>query len=125
MAFSLHDTVLDAPAGVIDNATALHIVSGVAPTTRAAVISQNLADVVVAPADFTVADHATSGRQVTVAAKSGVTVDVSGTATHYCLIDATNLLAMTEVDPVSPALTAGSTVNIPAVVFSFADPVAA
>lgn len=122
MAFLLHDTVLDAPAAVIDNATALHICSGT-PTDRATAVSQSLADVAVAPGDFTSANHATSGRQVTVAVKNGVTVDVTGTAAHYCLVDATTLLAMTEVDPASPGLTSGSTVNIPAVVFSFADPV--
>lgn len=122
MAAFISDTALDAALGVIDNATALHICSGTAPADRAAVISASLADVAVDAGDFTLADHATSGRQVTVAAQSGVTVDVSGTPTYYCLIDGTNILAYTEVNPSSPNLTSGSTVDIPAVIFSVADP---
>jgi hypothetical protein len=123
VAFFFNDTALDALLGVIDGANALHICSGTAPANRAAVISASLADVAVDAGDFTLADHATSGRQVTVAAQTGVAVDVSGTPTYYCLIDGTNILAYTEVNPASPNLTSGSTVDIPAVVFSVADPV--
>lgn len=124
MAFFYNDTALDALLGVIDNANALYIIKGTAPADRAAVVGSNaLADVTLSGGDFTLANHATSGRQVTVAAKSGVTVDASGTPSYYCLIDGTNLLAYTEVNPSSPDLTSGSTVDIPAVIFSVADPV--
>lgn len=122
MAALFDDTVLNAALDTIDNGNALHICSGAQPANRAAVISQSLADTTLASGDFTDADHPTSGRQVTVAAKSAVAVDVTGTPTFYCVVDATLLLAMTEVDPASPSLTSGSTVDIPAVVFSVADP---
>lgn len=116
------DSVLDAALDKIATATALHICSGT-PTTRAAVLSASLATVSVASGDFTKANGTTDGRKVTVAAKSGVSVTASGTAAHYCLIDASVLLARTEVDASSPALTSGSTTDIPAVAFEVGDPV--
>lgn len=123
MAALYDNSVLDAALNVIkSNSTALHICSG-APTDHASVLTLSLADVAVASTDFTgPADHATSGRQVVVAAKADVPVDVSGTPAHYALISGTVLLAMTEVNPSSPDLTAGSTVDIPTVNFSIADP---
>lgn len=115
------DSVLDAALDKIATATALHICSGT-PTTRAEAITNSLATVAVAGGDFTKANGTTDGRKVTVAAKSGVSVTTSGTAAHYCLIDASVLLARTEVDPASPALTSGSTTGIPAVAFELGDP---
>lgn len=116
-----HDTVLDAALDVIAGATALHICSGT-PATRADVLAASLATVTVDPADFTKANGAIDGRRVTVAAQADVPVTASGTAAHYCLVDGTNLIARTEVDASSPALTDGSTTSIPAVSFELGDP---
>lgn len=123
MAALYDNSVLDAALNVIKNgATSLRICSGT-PTDFATADSETLADVAVTSTDFTgPADHATSGRQVVVAAKADVPVDVGGTPTHYALVSGSVLLAMTEVNPSSPALTAGSSVDIPTVTFSIADP---
>ena len=116
------DAVLDAALDEIATATTLHICEGT-PADFTAVGTSSLASVALTSGDFTKANHATSGRQVTVAAKAGVSVAETGTPGHYCLVDGTTLLARTEVNPASPDLTQNSTVDIPAVTFSVADPV--
>jgi len=122
MAKSAHDDVLDAPADVIDQAT-LMITCSAEPLTRVeAVTTYALADsAMVANTDYTKANGDISGRKVTIAAKSNVNVDASGTGTHVALVDATRLLYVTTC--VSQALTAGNTVNFPAWDIEFADPV--
>lgn len=116
------DAVLDAALDVIATGTALHICSGT-PTDRATVLASSLATVALDAGDFAKANGDTNGRKVTVAAQAGVPVTTSGTALHYCVIDATRLLARTEVDATSPDLTSGSTTDIPAVDFEIGDPV--
>lgn len=48
-----------------------------------------LADVTVASGDFTAANGDTSGRKLTVAAKTAVNVDTNGTFQHVALLDVT------------------------------------
>jgi hypothetical protein len=115
-------SVQDAALNQIATATALYICSGT-PTTRATVLSSALATVTVASGDFTKAAGTVDGRKVTVAAKSGVSVTASGTAGSYCLVDGSILIARADVDASSPALTSGSTTNIPAVSFEVGAPV--
>lgn len=121
MAKSVHNDVLDGAFDVLDQADLMTVCSQ-QPTTRTeAVSTYKLADVAVTPdTDFTKADGDTSGRKVTVAAKSSVTVDSSGTATHIALVDGTRLLYVTTCT--SQALTAGNTVNFPAWDVEIADP---
>lgn len=119
MTKSLDNTVLDAPEAIIDNVTALHVCSS-APANHAGIAAVSLADVTVDASDFTAADGDSSGRKVTVAAQSGVTVDTSGTATHLAGTDGTTMLFLTEVT--SQALTSGNTINIPAFDIEFGDP---
>jgi hypothetical protein len=94
------------------------------PTTYAeANATFALADVAMTPdTDFTKANGDTSGRKVTVAAKSGVTVDTSGTATHVALIRTTDSSLRYVTTVTSQALTSGNTVNIPAWDIEIADP---
>lgn len=119
MTKALDNTVLDAPEAIIDNVTALHICSS-APANHAGIAAVSLANVTVDSSDFTPGEGDTSGRKVTVAAQSGVTVDSSGTATHLAGTDGTTMLFLTEVT--SQALTSGNTVNIPAFDIEFGDP---
>lgn len=121
MAKSVHDDVLDGAFDVLDQAD-LMTVCNAEPTTRTeAITTFKLADIAMTPnADFTKANGDVSGRKVTVAAKSGVTVDSSGTATHVALVDATRLLYVTTCT--SQALTAANTVNFPAWKVEIADP---
>jgi len=121
MAKSVHDDVLDGAFDVVDQANLMTACSA-EPTTRTeAVTTYALADVAMTiNTDYTKAAGDTSGRKVTVAAKSGVTVDTTGTATHVALVDATRLLYVTTCT--SQALTSGNTVNFPAWDIEIADP---
>lgn len=121
MAKSVHDDVLDGAFGVLDDANLMTVCSA-QPTTRAeAVATFALADVAMTPGtDYARANGDTSGRKVTVAAKSAVPVDTSGTATHVALVDAARLLYVTTCT--SQALTSGNTVNVPVWDVEIADP---
>lgn len=121
MAKSVHDDVLDGAFDVLDQADLMTVCSA-EPTTRTeAITTFKLADVAMTPnTDYTKANGTVSGRKVTVAAKSGVTVDSTGTATHVALVDATRLLYVTTCT--SQALTAANTVNFPAWAVEIADP---
>lgn len=121
MAKSVHDSVLDGAFDILDQANLMTVCSA-EPTTRTeAVTTFALADVAMTPdTDYTKANGDSSGRKVTMAAKSGVTVDASGTATHVALCDGTNLLYVTTCT--SQALTAANTVNFPAWKVEIADP---
>lgn len=121
MAKSVHNDVLDAALNLIKNNANLMVMCSQEPTTRAeAVTTYALADVAVSPTDIVVADGDTSGRKFTVAAKNGVPIDASGTATHIALVDATRLLFVTTCT--SQVMTAGGTVDFPSWKDELADP---
>lgn len=114
------DTVLDGAFNIIKNNATTMYACNAEPTSRAEAISYALADVAMASGDFTIADGGTDGRKVTVAAKSAVTVDVTGAAIWIALISATLLLLRTTCT--SQQLTQGNTVNIPAYTDTIRDP---
>jgi hypothetical protein len=118
------DAVMDAAFDYIDQADVMHVCSTLDSTpTYAEIVAASLADVAVTPnTDFTKADGDTSGRKVTVAAKSGVTVDVTGTANHIALVTVSGSVVRYVTTCTSQALTAGNTVNIPAWDIEIADP---
>jgi hypothetical protein len=121
LAKSVHNDVLDGAFDVLDQADIMTACNA-EPTTRTeAVTTFKLADVAMTPnTDYTKADGDTSGRKCTVAAKSAVPVDTTGTATHVALCDATRLLYVTTCT--SQVLTSGNTVNFPAWKVEIADP---
>jgi len=80
-----------------------------------------LADTTLAGGDFTKADGDTNGRKTTVAAKSGVTVDSSGTATHVGHGRSSDNTVLWVTTCTSQGLTAASTVNFPAHKHEIAD----
>jgi len=121
MAKSVHNDFLDGALNILKNNANIMTACSAEPTTRTeAITTYALADVAMAPGDFTVADGDTNGRKVTVAAKSAVPVDASGTATHIALCDGTRLLMVTTCT--SQVLTSGNTVNFPAFDDEIADP---
>jgi hypothetical protein len=121
MAKFANDAVMDAALNEIKNNVTLMIACSAQPTTRTeAVTTYALADVAVSSSDITLANGDTSGRKGTVAAKTNVTVDTSGTATHVALVDGSRLLYVTTCT--SQALTSGNTVNFPAWDIEIADP---
>lgn len=116
------NATIDAMLDYVAGATAMHVISAYAlDDTRATVVGNSLANVTVASGDFTKADGASgNGRQVTVAAKSGVSVTATNTATHVALVDASTVRYVTTCT--SQSLTSGNTVNLPSWVISVADP---
>src|SRR3954468_8110470 len=119
MAKFLATQVLDAACSKIATSTKLSITSS-QPANFAAIAAANLANLTVAPGDFTTSVGDVNGRKVRVAAKTGIAVTANGTATHICLDDGTTLLAVTTCT--SQALTSGNTVNTPVFDFEFSDP---
>jgi hypothetical protein len=123
MGKAVHDDVLDGAHNIVKNNCTRQTVCSAQPTTYAeGNATFALADVTMASGDFTVANGDTSGRKDTVAAKSGVPVDSTGTATHVALLDVTNSKLLYVTTCTSQALTSGNTVNIPAWKMELADP---
>jgi hypothetical protein len=71
-----------------------------------------LASVAMTSADYTLANGDTSGRKITVAAKSAVPVTTSGSGTHVALIDTTNSILKFVTTTATTAVAAGGTVDI-------------
>jgi len=118
------DAVLDKPLDEIATATR-QIACSAQPTTFAEANSTYaLADVTMAGGDFTKANGDVSGRKVTMAAKSGVLIDTSGTATHIALVRVADSTLLDVTTCTSLALTANgsNTVNFPAWDVEFEDP---
>jgi hypothetical protein len=122
MAKAAADAVLDGLLDVVATATAMIACSAQPTTYTEAVTTYALADVVMSGGDFTKANGDTSGRKVTVASKSGVTVDTSGTATHVALVNTTSSTLLYVTTCTSQALTASNTVTFPAWGIEVADP---
>ena len=120
MAKSVHNDVLDAALNEIATATIMTACDTLPTNRTEAVTTYALADVVMAGGDFTNSDGTTSGRKVTVAQKSGVTVDSTGDAINIALCDATNLLYVTECT--LQTLTSGNTVTFNSWDVEIADP---
>jgi len=107
MAKYVHDDVLDAALNYIKNNCTRMTACNAQPTTYAeGNATFALADVTLAPADMIVADD-TSGRKITVAAKTGVVIDVSGTAVYIALLDVSNSKLLYVTTCTSQVLTAG------------------
>lgn len=114
------DSVLNAALTAIAAANLMTACSAQPMTRAEAVTTYALADVAMAGGDFTQADAGGGGRQVTVAQKTGVTVDANGTATHVALCDGTNLLYVTTCT--SQVLTLGNTMTFGSWVITIGDP---
>lgn len=125
MAKAVHDDVLDGAHDIIRNNATRMVACSAQPTTYTeGNATFALADVTMASGDFTKANGDTSGRKVTVGAKSSVLIDTTGTATHVALLDVTNSKLLYVTTCTSQALTANgsNTVNFPAWDIEIADP---
>ncbi len=124
MAKTVHDDVLDQALNYIKNNASRWCVCSAQPTTYTeAITTYKLADVDVTSADYTgPANGDTNGRKVTMNAKTGVTVDTTGTALFNALVDVSNTKLLYVTTCTSQALTAGNLVNIPAWDVEIADP---
>jgi len=124
MAKAANDIVMDGALDIIATATRQIACSAQPTTYTEANSTYALADVTMAGGDFTKANGDTSGRKVTMAAKSGVLIDTSGTATHVALVRVSDSTLIEVTTCTSQALTANgsNTVNFPAWDIEFADP---
>jgi hypothetical protein len=124
MAKAANDLVMDAALDVVATATRM-IACSAQPTTYAEANSTfALADVTMASGDFSKANGDVSGRKLTVAAKSSVLIDISGTANHVALVRVADSTLLYVTTCTSLALTANgsNTVNFPAWDIEIADP---
>lgn len=115
---------MDGALDVIATATRMIACSAQPTTYTEANATYALADVTMAGGDFTKANGDTSGRKVTMGAKSSVLIDASGTATHVALVRVSDSALIYVTTCTSQALTANgsNTVNFPAWDIEIADP---
>jgi hypothetical protein len=122
-----HADLLDLPLTEIKTTgVVLRALSGLA-TDAAGAVSASLADVTIDSADYTgpaAGDGASGSRKVTVAAQSLVSIDVSGTATHFAILTAADAKLLHCGTCTSIVLTAGQDVNFPAFDIEFSAPTA-
>ena len=123
MGKAVNTDVLDAALGVVRTATRM-VALAAQPADYATANSAKLAEVVLAPADFSAFQTGTvDGRKTSVALKSGVSVIAAGTATHVALTDpGTSRLLYVTTCP-SQALVGGATVNFAPWEIEFGNPV--
>lgn len=122
MAKQAPDPVMDAAFDYIDQCDRMYVCSA-EPANFAGIAAVTLATATMTPnTDYTKANGDTSGRKVTMAAKNGVSVSASGTATHIALGLTTDSTLRYVTLCTSQALTSGNTVNIPAWKIEIADP---
>lgn len=123
MGKSVHDDVLDGALNILKNNVTRMTACSAEPTTYTeGNTTYALADVTLASGDFTNANGSTSGRKTTIAQKTGVTVDSSGTATHIALLDVTNSKLLYVTTCTSQALTAANTMTFNSWKIEIADP---
>lgn len=123
MAKAMNDLFADAAFDYLDQCDLMIACSAQPTTYTEATATYALADVAMTPdTDFTKANGDTSGRKVTMAAKSSINVDSSGTATHVALCRSGDTTLRYVTTCTSQALTAGNTVNFPAWDIEIADP---
>ena len=125
MAKASSDAFLDAPADhMISVADRLIVCAGQPASYAAAVGANALADVAVAGGDFTKANGDVSGRKVTVAAKTGVSVDADGTADHVAIVDdgGSELIYVTTLSA-AQGVSTGGTVDVGQFDIEIRDPV--
>ena len=125
MGKSVHSDVLDGAWDIIKNNCTKQVACSAQPTTYTeANATYMLANATMASGDFAKAAGNTSGRKVTMTAKSGIVIANSGTATHIALLDVANSKLLYVTTCTSQALTANgsNTVNFPTWKAEIADP---
>ena len=120
MGKSLADTILDAMLD-LGEGDRVCVCAG-QPTTYTEAITTNKLAIATLGADFTKANGDTSGRKSTLVAKTGVTIDTSGTADHVAIANSGDTSLRRVTTCTSQALTGGGTVDIGAHKHEIGDP---
>lgn len=123
-----HPDVLDNGLALIKtNTQRVALISNYASgDAYATVTGRIIAAAATTASDFTLADQGTLGRKVTSTAKAPVATATSLVTDdlHFALLDDTNSRVLAVTDETSNQIvTTGNTVNIPALVFNFNQPV--
>jgi hypothetical protein len=103
--------VLDGSLNIVRQATRMVALDG-EPATYAAAFAGRLVEAVLVPADFTLAAGDVSGRKVSIAGKTGLSVLAAGTANHIALIDVAGSRLLYVTTCPAQALVIGGTVSI-------------
>jgi len=119
MAKLVTDAMLDGGLDKIATAVNYTICAG-QPVSFADIAARKLAGGTITSADFTKSNGNTSGRKVTVAQQSNLSITASGTADHVVIDDGVSEYYVTTAT--AQALTSGGTVTGPAWNIEFADP---
>lgn len=125
MAKKVDDSVLDASLNELKSKGNLMTVCAAEPAnyTAANVGGANfLGDVAMVSGDFTIANGDVSGRKISVAPKSGVNVDNTGTADHVALLDTVNSVLLYVTTCTALGLTSGSSLTFNGWDIEIADP---
>ncbi len=123
MAKWANDLVMDAALDYIATCTIMFANAGQPATYAEASVGAKFgADVVLAGGDFSKANGDSSGRKVTIAQKTGVTVDASVTADHVSLGISGSSTLVYVTTATSQALTAGNTMTFNSWKIEIADP---
>lgn len=102
------DATIDALLDEVATATRMDVTSDVSTPTD---LTNTLANVAMAPGDFTNGNGDVSGRKVAMAEKTGVSITDTGTALHVVLSLTAVIIDITTCT--SQALTSGGTVTFP------------
>lgn len=103
--------VLDGSLNIVRQANRL-VALAAEPASFAAANTGKLAEATLASVDFTLAAGDVSGRKVTIAAKTGLSVLAAGTANHVALLDATTSRLLYVTTCPAQSLAAGGVVSI-------------
>lgn len=123
MAKIASDRMIDGALNIIKNNCTRITACSAQPTTYTEGNSTYaLADVTVSSSDFTAANGDSSGRKLTVAAKTGVPVDTTGTVTHVACLDVSGTALDYVTTTASQAVGAGGTVDFGSWKIEIADP---
>lgn len=126
MAKAAPDAVMDAALDYVAGSNKMVACSAQPTTFAEANATYALADQAMTAGDgngdFTIADGDVSGRKLTMTAKSGVTIDTNGTATHVALVNTGDSSLRYVTTCTSQALVGGGTVDFPAWKIEIADP---
>jgi hypothetical protein len=116
------DGMIDASLDYVAGSNYECVCSGSPATFADAYTNLMLARVAVTSGSFTKADAAGGGRQVTIAAKPGITITNSGTALAVAMVEASGSTLRYVTTCTSQALVAAGTVDIPAWIITIGDP---
>lgn len=117
MAKFVIDAALDAAlAYIADNGSRMDICATQPTTYLEATSTNSLGNVALTVGagngDYTIANGDVSGRKLTVAAQTGVSIDTSGTADHVAITDGTDTLLLVTTLSASQSVTSGNTADV-------------